>query len=88
MSNEERLDWLCRLRSFLVSVGMPKQWRTNFNEALATTIDYEKVLADIKAEIERYRAEQDKKDTFHFLRIKMCDDFAEIIDNHIAKEQK
>ena len=54
MSNEERLDWLCRLRSFLVSVGMPKEWRTNFNEALATTIDYEKVLADIKAELDSY----------------------------------
>ena len=54
MTNEERLDWLCRLRSFLTTVGMPKEWRANFNEALSATIDYEKAIEDVKAEIEEH----------------------------------
>ena len=41
------------------------------------------VIEDIRAEFEKYQAEQDKQEMFHFLRMKMCDDFAEIIDKHI-----
>lgn len=38
MTKEEKLDWLCRLRSFLVTVGMPKEWRVNFTQALSEEI--------------------------------------------------
>ena len=55
-------------------------------KSIANGTPFDSVIEDIKADLERYRAEQDKKDTFHFLRMKMCDDFAEIIDKHIGKE--
>ena len=58
-------------------------------EALEMAISALSAIEDIKAELKRYRTEQDKEKTFHFLRMKMCDDFAEIIDKHISgKENK
>ena len=42
MTKEERIDWLCRLRSFLVTVDMPKDWRTNFDQALSEEIEPER----------------------------------------------
>lgn len=38
MSNEEQIDWLCRLRSWLTSIGMPNEWRSNFDQVLADVI--------------------------------------------------
>ena len=41
MTKEERLDWLCRLRSLLPAVAMPPKWRPQFNQALTEIIDEE-----------------------------------------------
>ena len=38
MTREKCIDWLCRLRSFLTQCGMPKEWRTNFHQALSDVI--------------------------------------------------
>ena len=38
MTKEERLDWLCRLGAFLVSVGMPNDWRAKFTQAVSDSI--------------------------------------------------
>ena len=38
MTREERLDWLCRLRNFLVPFGMPNEWKAKFTQALSDSI--------------------------------------------------
>ena len=53
MTNDERLDWLCRLRSGLVWFDVPPKERPMFNEALSETIQLLKCIEDIKAEIEK-----------------------------------
>ena len=48
----------------------------------------EEMIEDIKSDLEKYRAEQDNKETFHFLRMNMCDDFAKMIEKHISGKEK
>ena len=55
----------------------------HIGKLLRNILENNQVIGDIKADIEKYRAEQDKKKEFHFLRMKMCDDFIDIIDKHI-----
>ena len=38
MDREERIDWLCKLRIWLNNVGMYKEWRAKFDQALADAI--------------------------------------------------
>lgn len=40
MTREERIDWLCRLRSY-INVYMPKNWVAHMETALSEAIDRE-----------------------------------------------
>ena len=76
-------DRPCSVCKFRDENGCHK-WNCVFEEK---TESFDSVIEDIKADLEKYRAEQDKKDTFHFLRMKMCDDFVEIIIKHISGKE-
>lgn len=43
MTKGEQLDWLCRLRSDLVTWDMPPVWRKKFTEALNDAISEQKI---------------------------------------------
>ena len=58
MTREERLDWLCRLRSGLVWFDVPSKERPVFEQVLSEVIkdlEQEPVLDKIKAEIDKAR---------------------------------
>lgn len=38
MTREEQIDWLCRLRSLLVPMAMPKEFRPKFSQAISDAI--------------------------------------------------
>ena len=74
--NEHDMEWIRN------SYSIPKELNLTITEAILNGAPFD----DIKTDLENYRAEQDTKTTFHFLRMKMCDDFANIINNHTGKE--
>ena len=56
MTREERLDWLCRLRSGLVWFDVPSKERPVFEQVLSEVIkalEQEPILDKIRAEIEQ-----------------------------------
>ena len=48
MTKKQQIDWLCRLRSALVPLEMPKEWRINFDEALSDAIKALKYRTKVK----------------------------------------
>ena len=85
MTRKKQLDWLCRLRVFLFSVGMPMEWRANFNQALSEAIkalDQEPILDKIRAEIDGL--------TYYWCEVNpgsVIDDVLEIIDKYKYKAE-
>ena len=68
-------DRPCSVCKFRDENGCHK-WNCVFEEK---TESFDSVIEDIKADLEKYRAEQDKKDTFHFLlRFLLRDTFASL----------
>ncbi len=53
MTNDERIDWLCRLRSEVQLTTFPKEWKDNFIQVLTDAIKDYDVLGKIRTEIDK-----------------------------------